>query len=428
MEWFVIFNYSFYLSALVICCIVLVLTLLIGNIGKKVFRWFFIMICFSIIGNICDLFSGYTVWVADDPSSLVVPIAEYLSYSTGAIGLAAYGFYLYEYLSQKTRVSKTPFLFAAFIGSSVFIAVTLGLIFGNFFQPVVVQEYDFKETPFWMIQLIYALTLIACAITLSRHSKDLETREMTPLLFYLLTPAIATIIQLVVVEIWVAPFGNSIALFVILVALQMDLKRRTETQEEELKESRIAIMLSQIKPHFLYNVLGTIDNLCHDNPRAHEAIISFSEYLRGNLDSLSQKDPIPFVDEMKHVSRYLELEKLRFEERLDYSFVTPVTNFTVPTLSVQPLVENAVRYGITKMRDGGTVTISTDETDTHYRIHIDDDGIGFDVDTIALDNARSHMGIQNVRSRLEALSKGSLTIESTPGIGTKALIEIPKQH
>ncbi len=198
-------------------------------------------------------------------------------------------------------------------------------------------------------------------------------------------------------------------------------------QEAELAQSRISIMLSQIQPHFLYNALNSIRYLCKTDPvAAQETIDDFSAYLRGNMDSLNRKAPVPLEKELEHVRIYLSLEKMRFEEDLNVVWDIRTTAFMLPALTVQPLVENAVKYGLGKKPGGGTVTISTRETEDSYEITVADDGVGYDPQEVQYDG-RTQLGVDNVRCRLEAMSSASLRIESRPGEGTTAIISIPKE-
>ncbi len=197
--------------------------------------------------------------------------------------------------------------------------------------------------------------------------------------------------------------------------------------EKELEDSRVRIMLSQLQPHFIFNVLNTIYYLCGKDPAAARlSIDKFSTYLRNNLDSLTQKELIPFKQEMDHVQTYLELEKIRFEDDLSVVYDIEAANFRIPVLTVQSIVENAVKHGITKKRGGGTVRIVTREEKLHYRISVTDTGIGFD-QTKKSEGGRNHVGIQNVRARLESMVNGKLLIESVPGKGTVVTVLIPKK-
>lgn len=203
---------------------------------------------------------------------------------------------------------------------------------------------------------------------------------------------------------------------------------KSKKMENELLQSKISVMLSQIQPHFLYNTLVVIRQLCDINPKtAKQAVTEFATYLRGNLDSLTLNNTIPFEKEMEHVENYISLEKKRFGYRINVEYEIEVTDFEVPSLTIQTVVENAIRHGITKRREGGTVTISTREYGNNYIIEIHDNGIGMDT-TIPMekDDNRSHIGIENVRSRIESMCKGSLIFNSTPNIGTTVYMTIPK--
>ena len=205
--------------------------------------------------------------------------------------------------------------------------------------------------------------------------------------------------------------------------------KQIEEQEAELSEKRISIMLSQIQPHFLYNSISAIQGLCIQNPeKAREALGDFAFYLRGNLNSLAESGKIPFEKELSHVETYLNLEKMRFEERLNVVYDIEETDFCLPSLVVQPLVENAVKHGICKKEEGGTLIIKTAKIYNRIVISIIDDGVGFDTKVSKNDNSgRHHIGIQNVRDRLAQMAGGELIIRSTPGVGTKAYIVLEEE-
>ena len=203
---------------------------------------------------------------------------------------------------------------------------------------------------------------------------------------------------------------------------------RVQKLEQELQESRISLMLSQLQPHFLFNVLNSIYYLCGKEPEtARKMIDKFSTYLRNNLDSLDQKTLIPFRQEFDHIQTYLELEKLRFDEELTVVYDIQADTFSLPVLTVQPLVENAVKHGITQKRGGGVLTLATRAEPNCYVITIADTGVGFYPEHY-MDDGKTHIGIQNVRQRLEHMVGGTLEITSTPGVGTIATIIIPRKE
>ena len=199
-----------------------------------------------------------------------------------------------------------------------------------------------------------------------------------------------------------------------------------QAMEMKLQESQISIMLSQIQPHFLYNTLNSIYQLCETNPmRARSMVNFFSEYLRNNLSTLEEPGLISFETELAHIKTYLEIEKIRFEDTLDIEYDIKCDDFSLPVLTVQPIVENAVKHGTSKKRGGGKVVISTSEDKENYIVTVSDTGCGFDP-SVPKNDGKSHVGIENVRQRLLNMCDGSLTIESEIGVGTQVVIKVPK--
>lgn len=195
--------------------------------------------------------------------------------------------------------------------------------------------------------------------------------------------------------------------------------------ENDLKaQQRIRIMMSQIQPHFLYNTIATFKALCRKNPeKAAEVAELFGSYLRKNLDFLDTTDLIPLDKELEYTKLYTDIEMVRFENiRVTYRIED--RNFSLPPLSIQPIVENAIRHGV-RIREEGHVDISTwSEKDCHV-IMIQDNGIGFDTDAIEKMDGR-HIGIRNVKERIGSMCSGSLTMKSIPEEGTTVIIRIPE--
>ncbi len=197
--------------------------------------------------------------------------------------------------------------------------------------------------------------------------------------------------------------------------------------KDQINQSNASILLSQIRPHFLYNTLNTIVYLCRSDPkRAEDAIIAFSKYLRANMNSLEKKEVIPFEEELNHIKNYVKIEQLRFGKKLMVIYNIKVIDFMVPPLSVQPLVENAIKHGITKKADGGKLFLSTNDDDNYVYITIEDTGVGFDVKGILNHYKSNSIGLHNITQRLKILSNGEIIFESKIGKGTKVKIKIPR--
>ena len=205
----------------------------------------------------------------------------------------------------------------------------------------------------------------------------------------------------------------------------------TERNEFGLLSDDIRGMVQEI-PHFMYNALTSIAMMCELDPeKAQEATVIFADYLRGNMDSLKQKAPVPFSVELEHLKKYVYIEQLRFADKLKVEYDIGPTSFSLPQLSVQPLVENAVKHGVGMKKGGGTVTIATRENETSYEVIVSDNGVGFDVaaaDQIRMtrSDGRSHVGMENTRKRLHDQCNADVIITSVVGEGTTARIVIPK--
>ena len=193
-------------------------------------------------------------------------------------------------------------------------------------------------------------------------------------------------------------------------------------EKDLMAQQKIQLALSQIKPHFIYNTLNAIQDIDGMPENARNAIVDFSKYLRENLDFLTASNLIPFSKELEHVKKYVNLEKLRFEDKINVVFNVEETNFLIPSLSLQMIVENAIKHGITKKYEGGTVKITSYKKDDKIFIIVEDDGVGFDVNKVI---GETHLGFKNSRARLRHFVNGDLVIESEINKGTKVTVIIP---
>ncbi len=217
----------------------------------------------------------------------------------------------------------------------------------------------------------------------------------------------------------------AVSLLIIYLMIQNDRSRQAIEQEKKLTDMNVAMMLSQIQPHFLYNALSSIRRMIKKDPEvAAIAVEEFAAYLRKNLESMNRVEPIPFADELRHLKEYLYLEKLRFGERLCVKYEINYSDFVLPVLSLQPVVENAVKHGILRKEEGGIVWIKTDRDGDHVVLTIIDNGVGFDSDAVRNDG-KMHIGIDNVKNRIKMQCNGTVQIESKVGVGTTVTITIP---
>lgn len=277
---------------------------------------------------------------------------------------------------------------------------------------------------------LHIVTKFACICALAfviRHRKVIGKHETAVSIVFIILASIFVVVD----ELYHLCIGHVLlALFVFVLYVSIDLHKGLliERQEKEIAEWKTQIMLSQMQPHFLYNVFTIISSLCEmqNAYEARDVVNRFADYFRANLDSLGKEKTISFKKELEHIKTYLWLEKIRFEDSLNVYYEIGTTDFEVPSLAVQPIVENAVKHGIHPKDDAGNVAIRTYETNLDYVIVVEDDGVGFDINENINDN-RTHAGIENVRNRLKIICNGSLQIKSEKGKGTTVTIQIPKE-
>lgn len=237
------------------------------------------------------------------------------------------------------------------------------------------------------------------------------------LLYYIRGTASGLLMLLLAVLIFVLLEG------VTLLFYYMKQKQLLEETEIRLINSRAITMTSQIRSHFVFNVLNAISGMCKYNPeKADETIIQFSRYLRNNIGIMEDDKMCPFPMVLQRLEDYVALEQVRFGDKIVLVTDFEITNFQMPSLIIQPIVENAIRHGISKKENGGTILLSTWEEDDTIFIEINDDGVGFDMQ--ALEKEES-VGLKNIRFRLQYLAHGTLTIHSKIGNGTKVTITLP---
>ena len=207
--------------------------------------------------------------------------------------------------------------------------------------------------------------------------------------------------------------------------LMQEQNRRYLLQKEELAREKTRVTVMQMRPHFIYNTLMSIYYLCQEDVgKAQRVILDFSSYLHNNFTAIAREDNVPFHDELEHTRADLAVEKARFEDKLYVEFDTPVTVFKLPPLTLQPIVENAVKHGISPDLDPLYLTVRTEDTGEGVRLTVEDTGPGF----APSDNDEPLIALDNIRRRLKAMCGGTLYIEPREGGGTKVTVFVPLQE
>lgn len=395
------------------------------------FKWFSVILILDVI----MMFVDAPIWILlSKPSPSKVPAIKaltFLSDMMSALVMVAYAFCLTEYINKYKKTTKAVAYTVSVVCAGIIILCFVS-IFNNMFITYDTNGVDHEGSLVLLYSLMFILPQIINLAFIFANIKYIGTGKTLLLAVFCALPLIANSLQFiwVVTPVYIATSFSLILVYSLFVNEQIQISAQKDKEllkkEIELIESKNAIFLSQIQPHFLYNSLTSIYSLCESDPeKAKLAIVDFSKYLRANLDSLKQKDLISFDEELNHIKAYLRLEKLRYDDDLNIVYDIKVNDFLLPVLTVQPLVENAINHGICNTKQGGIIQIKTSETEDYYEIKVIDNGAGFNENEL-YDPNRSHTGIDNVRSRLKNMCNGTLEIASIMGVGTTAIIKIPK--
>ncbi len=343
----------------------------------------------------------------------------------GGYGLSFnYACYVANMVGAKRKLCRYMLTGLRIVGAVAAVVLVVGGSFELFFKFV-----NGATTPGRFFIGLFAFDIVACLagiVLIVVYAKKLHTRDVIALLtlpvFIFVSAAVQYLSYGMMYGLF---FMAAMSLFIIYLMIQNDRNRQQAEQEKQLLDMNIALMISQIQPHFLYNALSSIRRMIKKNPEvAEKAVENFSMYLRQNLESMNRVEPISFTTELEHLKEYLYLEKLRFGDRLRVEEEIEYSDFVLPVLSLQPIVENAVKHGIMKKEEGGSVRIRSKREGGVVILTVEDDGVGFDPQVVQPDG-RMHIGIENVKSRIETQCKGTFHLESTIGEGTIVTMTIP---
>ena len=285
------------------------------------------------------------------------------------------------------------------------------------------QENQFvRGNLYWIliVPLFASIAINLCEVI--RLRKPLGRRYFIAFLIYLLPLLVAMATQAFVDAFLLIVISVSISALSMFGIILSDQVQQYIRQQQEIADQRASIAVLQMRPHFIYNTMTSIYYLCEQNAeKAQQITLDFTTYLRKNFNAITGKDPIPFAEELEHTRAYLAVVQAQFEDNLLVEFDTPHTSFRLPPLTLQPLVENAVKYGLdVDASEPLRVYVKTEKSKDGSLVTVADSGPGFSRD----DNGEPHIALSNIRERLSAIG-GTLTISPGENGGTLIRIFIP---
>ena len=268
---------------------------------------------------------------------------------------------------------------------------------------------------------LVAIGLMNLAGLLRRRDRMTRKHFLAMLISLLPLTAAMTIHQFVSVFPLI-DFSITTSAFLMYCIILSDQIEQYMRQQREIARQQASIMVLQMRPHFIHNTLMSIYYLCQQDPReAQRVTLNFNHYLEKNLNALASDETIPFSEELEHTQAYLNVEQALYDENLFVKYDIPYTSFRVPPLTLQPIVENAVKHGLDPDSDPVCIFIQTRETDSGSEIIVSDNGPGFE----PADNDKPHIALANIRQRLELICGGEITILPREGGGTVVKLTIP---
>ena len=390
--------------------------------NKRFFRAFFIILMLGDLSGLCDM----VLFLFSAPIAVfrLLMVLECLFLALPPTMLTVY---LLHYCEEDLRTSK---LFrTALVLWAVYFTMAISSLFTDAFFYILPDRNYSRGSWFPLMVLPRFATAILDLAGVIQRRKRFPRRifrsfliALVPLTGVLFVHMFVDVV--VLVDICYIIFAYPVFNFTIYDQIEQDLRRQREIAEQQLEiaNQRASIMVLQMRPHFIYNTLTSIYCLCSDNPQlAQRIVMDFTTYLRSNFTAIASDKPVPFSSELEHTRAYLAVEQARFSSSLRVDYDTPHTWFRIPPLTLQPVVENAIKHGRDPYAGLFSISIRTRKTDSGAEIVVADNGRGFSPD----DDSEPHIALKNIQQRLVLMCGGNLTIKPGDGAGTVVTITIP---
>ena len=425
MNYRLVFNLAVSIVAAFVIAVLMFITIF-SNVEKRRTAYYFLWALAAGFIASSLMIGYYATRLSENCPLVVVKIIATLIHISMFGASHTFMLYCLTFFGSSKKISRVLRTITFIIGIGFSLSIIVNAFNGMFFDFVMDNGIAIKTTNIGFIPYTYVGLLYVVEIFVLIFQKGIRRSERIAFLTFIMAPLVALVFHIIYPELSIYTFSYIASFLSHFLYFYVQRGLMIQKQEKELSEKQIELTISQIRPHFIYNCLSSISYLCTKDPQlAVEAIDDFSSFLRVNFSNISQNKIVPFTQELEHTMKYLKLEKMRFEERVRVYFDIRANDFKIPSLTLQPLVENAVKHGVCKKAEGGTIIIRSTETDKEFVVEVIDDGIGFDPD-VPPDDGRVHVGLTNVENRLKSMVNGRLQISSKINKGTRMTIHIPK--
>lgn len=417
-------GFSIFGAIIVTMAIGIVLSTFIPALDRWSKRYFIALFSLMFLCTV-TCFVGLLFWY--DPSKAVAERTIYLLEGVFlATPIYAPTLFILHYSGDKIKNSVLFWLVTVILG--VYFIITALAQFTDVFY-YVTPNNQFMRGPLWALSMTpLAVCMILNTTGLFYRVTKLPKKYFIALLIYMLYMTSMILIHLFYQVEMLIVIGMALFAFVSFALILSDNMDNHIRNEHQIAHQRAEIMVLQMRPHFIFNTMMSIYYLCDQDPqKAKYVTLDFTSYLRKNFAAIASEDTVPFSDELEHTRAYLAVEQAQFEDTLFVKYDTPYRAFRVPPLTLQPIVENAVKHGMSSSNEPIHITIVTRQMDKCVKIIVEDDGVGFHTVDNSDDND-PHIALNNIRQRLEMMCKGKLEIAPREGGGTVVTVSIPKEH
>ena len=405
------------------------LTLTVLGLGISVFmpgmnRWNrrFFTALFTVLLLLMGAFLVDLIVYEFHDMALAEQIDVYFQYLLVSLPMPMFTGYLLHFCGEDLRKSM---LFRIVIGLWGIYFILLGIAQCTTFLYYVTLDNQFIRGSWHpLLTAPLAAIMLFNLAGVIRRRKRLPDKYYVAFLIHLLPMTVATLIHAVIYVPLLVVFGLSFSMLSMFGIILCDQIEQYMRQQREIAHQRASIMVLQMRPHFIFNTMMSIYYLCaQDSKKAQQVTLDFTSYLRKNFSAIASENTIPFANELEHTRAYLAVEQVQFEDSLFVEYDTPHTRFRVPPLTLQPIVENAVKHGMDPDSAPLRICIRTRETDAGHEITVEDNGPGFA--QANTDDSEPHIALANIQQRLEIMCGGKLTVMPREGGGTVVKITLP---
>ena len=417
-------NLSITLAGVFLCLLGIFQVRMIFRSNPRVSRYFTLFFAFLLVFALSNMIGQLLRGVPGGTARAILTVSNFLELTTSCLLTYIAARYYLSLLDPDKKRKALRITFAAMFLTHVLL-VTVSQFTGLLY--IIDESNVYHRTAGYPLAYIMPVSILVLnAVLLRREHGRLSRKERFAFWIFVLFPITAMIIQLFIYGIYIVVFASILTGLFLYMFIISDQEEKLEQQTKELNNLKMTILTQQIQPHFIYNTMNTAYLLTQRDPeQARTLIRDFMTYLKMNIGALSASEPVSFTEELNCTKAYADILIGRFNGRFSVEYDIDFMDFELPPLTIQPIVENAIKHGVLASdKPNRSILIRSRKEEDNAIVYVSDNGPGFDVKS-APSGESTHIGLENVRERLQYMCRGTLLVTSTPGEGTTVTISVP---